>query len=256
MLILRRHRYGESSLVVHFLTRSGGRVSSIAKGAYRPKSAYYGVLDVFDTLEASWTGGTRGGLASLREARPVVLRRAISRDLGRFRSALAVLELADLAARPGQEDGELFRAVERALDRLAGSADPGVVHVAFELHFLAALGLFPSLSACAACGEEPETGRGGRATFSAGAGGRLCERCAAEARSSGRRVGTLPLEVLRIASALAGADDDLLASYRISGAHLSRVRDFVDRFLEYHLEARPRSWRRRRAGRPTAGTRR
>ena len=47
-LLLRRFPYGESSLVVHALTRAHGRVALLARGAYRPKSAYCGVLDLFD----------------------------------------------------------------------------------------------------------------------------------------------------------------------------------------------------------------
>jgi hypothetical protein len=56
----------------------------------------------------------------------------------------------------------------------------------------------------------------------------------------------LPVEVLEIAGAVAGADARVLASYRLPPARRSRLRDFVDRFLEYHLEARPRTRRRPR----------
>ena len=49
-LVLRRFPYGESSLLVHLLTPGHGRISAIAKGAYRPSSGFWGVLDLFDTL--------------------------------------------------------------------------------------------------------------------------------------------------------------------------------------------------------------
>ena len=241
-ILLRRHRYGESSLVVRALARSGQRVSVIAKGAYRPKSAYYGVLDLFDTLELEWSESPRSELGSLRAARPLVLRRALSRDLGRYRAALAAVELADLAARPGAPEPRLYEILERALDRMAGPGEPGVALVAFEMRFLRVLGLFPALDTCASCGAPPET-RGERATFSAGAGGRLCARCATDAREAGRRVGTLPRGVLRTAASLAAADDDALARARLAPRDLAAARDFAERFLEYHLETRPRSWR-------------
>ena len=79
-ILLRRHRYGESSLVVHALSRSHGRVHLIAKGAYRPTSGYCGALDLFDTLELQWTAKSRSELKVLRGARPTLLRRPISRD--------------------------------------------------------------------------------------------------------------------------------------------------------------------------------
>lgn len=245
-LVLRRHRYGESSLLVHLLTRSNGRAAVLAKGAYRPKSAYYGALDLFDTLEVAWTPGRGSELGNLREARPVLLRRALSRDLARYRAGLAALELCDLAARHGHPDGDLFRALARALDRLAAGVRPELALVAFELHFLAAVGLAPALLACAACGRAAARS-GGPAAVSAGAGGRLCPACAAEARASGRRVVELPGETLRIAAAVADADDRVLARYRLAPDALARVRGFVDRFVEYHLETRPRTFRRARA---------
>jgi DNA repair protein RecO (recombination protein O) len=251
-LLLRRHRYGESSLVVHALSRDHGRLHLIAKGAYRPTSGYYGALDLFDTLELSWSANPRTELQVLRGARPVRLRRAVPRDLVRYRCALSALELCDIACRSNHPEPALFRVVERTLDRLARGPgtelDPQLVLLAHDLQFLKAIGLAPALLDCAACaGPAPESGvedgESARAWFSAGAGGRLCATCAREARSAGRRVGTLPVDVLRIANALGSAEADVLGTYRLTPARRSRVRDFVDRFLEYHLEVRPRTRR-------------
>jgi recombinational DNA repair protein (RecF pathway) len=117
--------------------------------------------------------------------------------------------------------------------------------VAFELGYLGVLGLAPSLETCAACGSEApalagtETAR--RASFSAGAGGRLCRRCAEEARASGRRVGTLPVETLDDARTILAEGPS--AGDRLPSARVDRVRDFAGRFLDYHLEARPRTHR-------------
>ncbi|HVS19396.1 MAG TPA: hypothetical protein VMT18_12400, partial [Planctomycetota bacterium] len=73
--------------------------------------------------------------------------------------------------------------------------------------------------------------------------------CAREARAAGRRVGTLPLDVLELAASLgANVSGDVAglgaALADSDAAGLERTRDFVARFVEYHLEARPRSYRR------------
>ena len=247
-LVLRRFAFGETSLVAQVLARDHGRVHLLAKGAYRPKSRYYGTLDLFDTLELEWSA-PRGELASLRSAELAERRHAIPRDLERYGAGLTVLELTSLAARPGQSSPELFELASEALDVLAApGASPAVALAAFELRFLAAIGLAPALEPCAACGGEAppvvegsEGGEGGaRVAFSAGAGGRLCPRCAAEARAAGRRVGTLPLAVLERASQLAQGGT------RAGGfepGELERIRDFAARFLEYQLEGRPRTYR-------------
>ena len=243
-LVLRRFAFGETSLVAQVLARDHGRVHLLAKGAYRPKSRYYGTLDLFDTLELEWSA-PRGELASLRSAELAERRHAIPRELERYGAGLTVLELTSLAARPGQSSPELFELASEALDALAApDAAPAVALATFELRFLAAIGLAPALEPCASCGSEAppviEGGEGGaRVAFLAGAGGRLCPRCAAEARAAGRRVGTLPLAVLERASQLAQRGT------RAGGfepGELERIRDFVARFLEYQLEGRPRTY--------------
>jgi DNA repair protein RecO len=246
-LVLERHPFSETSLVVSVLTRRHGPLRLLARGAFRPRSRFYAVLDYFDELELSWVPARTGELHSLRSGSMLVRRKGILSDLERFEAAISLLELCSLGSRPGMPETPLFDSLSVGLDRLAqggGAADE--VRVRFELEFLRRHGLAPALQGCASCGQDARTAKGPhagvsegpRAHFSAGAGGRLCGPCAAEARSSGRRVGTLPLDVLESAARmLAGEEVDMPAPA------LARLRDFVERFLGYHLEARPRSQR-------------
>ena len=66
-IMLRRTPFGETSLVVHVLTPNHGRVELMAKGAHRPRSRFFGVLDWFDTLELSWVRRGDSELGTLRE---------------------------------------------------------------------------------------------------------------------------------------------------------------------------------------------
>lgn len=251
-LLLRRMPYGESSLVVHALTREGGRRHLIAKGVFRPRSRFFAALDLFDTLDLGWSESSRRDLGTLQRAEIRRRRHAIARSLERYRAGLTALELAGLATAVGRPAGGLFELLEAALDELLNERlPPALPLVVFELRFLQNLGLSPALERCAACGgpappvrDSSGVGaaprREARVAFSAGAGGRLCRSCGEEARASGRRVGTLPETVLeRAASLLVGRPLELP-----SPAELELVRDFVARFLEYHLETRPRSYRR------------
>ncbi len=249
-LILRRFPYGESSLVLHALTRAHGRVHLLAKGAYRPTSRFYAALDVFDTLEITWSHAAGRELQVVQEATIAARRHRIARALPAYRAGLTVLELAGLGALEGHDAAELFDAAVSALD-LLGAADEhdlGAVTAAlveFELRFLQNLGLAPALAACASCGGAApplDSGADGepRAAFSAGAGGRLCRACALQARAVGRRVGTLPVRVLDRALAILERRADEVPR---DADELELVRDAVARFLEYHLEGRPKSYR-------------
>jgi DNA repair protein RecO (recombination protein O) len=244
-LCLRRHPFSESSLVAHVLTAAHGRVHLLARGSYRPTSRYFAVLDLFDELELEWDASPRRELQLLRAGSVRERRRAVRSSLDHYRAAVTVLEHVDLAARHADSEPRLYALANSALTALEEpESRADLVLVRFQLAFLAHLGLTPALERCAACGKDappivrsPEV----RAAFSAGAGGRLCRACADEARAAGRRVGTLPLKVLEDGRLLAGAEATISAA--LDRRRVERVRDFVGRFLDYHLEARPKSQR-------------
>jgi recombinational DNA repair protein (RecF pathway) len=125
-----------------------------------------------------------------------------------------------------------------------GSADAAKLAAGFELAYLATLGFAPALLRCAACGRKDPPAPGGRAPFSSGAGGRLCPTCADEAKRSGRRVGSLPRRVLQAAAELGGATLEERPLPELQPKEVEKIRDFALRFLEYHLEGRPKSYQR------------
>ena len=54
--VLHTYPFKETSLIVEIFSKEFGRISLIAKGARRPKSALRGMLQSFQALEASWSG--------------------------------------------------------------------------------------------------------------------------------------------------------------------------------------------------------
>jgi recombinational DNA repair protein (RecF pathway) len=174
-------------------------------------------------------------------------RQALAHDLGRYRAALTLLELAHLTAREEHEERDLFRWLEQGLDLLLGGrTSPGLVLTSARLALLRANGLEPALRACASCGHAVQE-RTGRIAFSAGLGGRLCPDCAAAERGRGRVVEGLPLNVARVAESLMGLSPERLEHTRLAPGLEVGVGALVEHFLEYHLETRPRT---SRTGRP------
>ena len=80
-----------------------------------------------------------------------------------------------------------------------------------------------------------------RAPFSASVGGRLCPIHANEAHASGLRVGTLPVSILESAHFALRAPLGDLDGADWSTERSIRVLDFTGRFLDHHLETRPKS---------------
>ncbi len=244
-LLVRRFAYGESSLVVHALTRAHGRVHLLAKGAYRMRSRFFGRLDLFDTLDVAWSERPGAELGQLETAELLERRQRIPHSLGAYRAALTVLELASLAAPERAPATELFELCRAALQELHEGREPALTLVEFELSFLHNLGLAPALEECASCGgAAPADEEGERSTprveFSAAAGGRLCARCAQRAREGGLRVGTLPTDVLELAARLMREGRGERA---FPAALVERTRDFTARFLRRQLDVQPKSYR-------------
>ncbi|MDF1838843.1 MAG: DNA repair protein RecO [Planctomycetota bacterium] len=241
-LLLRRTPFGESSLVVRLLTPDQGRVDLVAKGAYRTTSRFFAVLDWFHTLQVEFRSKAQG-LAPLQNAEWLQRRRHMTGRRDRYVAGLTVLELCDVAAQPGTAEPQLFELATECLDHLnSGDLPADLELVIFEAHFLELLGVEPALLHCASCGgQAPPPAQSDRVTFSAGAGGRLCSKCAQEARRSGRRVGTLPVHVLEAAHSIPSIPRDLLACGLPDLDLVLRVRDLHGRYLDYHLESRLRS---------------
>ena len=173
-----------------------------------------------------------------------------------------MIEIAGMAARDGHEETELVRLLETVLDALGPArATPGrpgtdtaalLVAAAFDLKFLELQGLSPALVHCASCGEAGADTGARRVPFSNALGGRLCARCA----SGERTAMEIPGGVLRVAQSLLDTPVAQLARIHLSPERTLEVRGFVRRFLEYHLEARPRvRFDTRATARPMARTR-
>jgi len=119
-ILIKRSRWSESSLIVTWLTDRFGALRTSARGALRPKSAFSGRLDLFQSAEIAFEPARTGSLHALREVR-------ISKDAGISSYQSLVLasyfaELAATVAAPMQPSEDLFDLLSRALKYLATQA--------------------------------------------------------------------------------------------------------------------------------------
>ncbi len=243
-ILLRRFPYSESSLVARVFSRKHGKIGLLARGAHRPKSRFYCVLDHFDTLELDWRHQPGRELMELRRGDILTRRAVIANDLETYRAGAVACELVDLACPTGQREPGTWVRLVRCLDELALCArPPWEATVAFELGFLEEHGICPALESCASCGgpAPPPVPSEARACFSASCGGRMCLACNDEARDAGRRVGTMPLDVLDAASQLLRGAPQGERITPLATPLLVRLKDFVERFLDHHLEVRAKA---------------
>jgi DNA repair protein RecO (recombination protein O) len=230
-LVLRKFEFGDTSQVLHLLTRDHGRVHVLAKGIHRPKSTLGGPLDLLEAGEARWYP-RRDGLSVLGGFDRSGHFPGVRRSLPRLEAAFGVIEVLGGAAREEHADPALFDlalATLRALETAPPERAPALL-VRFDLRALAALGLAPVLDACVACGAVPAAAPPPR--LSPARGGALCGAC--------RDLDALSLPATRglLASlaVLAGEDDGAAARLALGPRDAVAARRLADGLLRHAFE--------------------
>ena len=83
-IILRVRPLTDSSLIVHWLTREHGRLSTVAKGARRAKSPMRGKLDLLFEADFSYRRSRQSDLHALREVQPLANHPNLRLDIKRL----------------------------------------------------------------------------------------------------------------------------------------------------------------------------
>jgi DNA repair protein RecO (recombination protein O) len=142
-LILRTHPLTETSLIVHWITPAFGRISTVAKGARRAKSAFRGKLDLFYLADFSFQHSRRSDLHALREINLREPHAFLRRDLGLLRQAAYAAALVMQSTEKETPLPEIFRLVLEFLSGIAGAPALPQSTFAFEFRLLRELGLEP-----------------------------------------------------------------------------------------------------------------
>lgn len=146
-ICLRIIPWSRTSHVVTWLTPNG-RLSTVVKGAVRPKSAFLGQYDLNYTCEIVYYATARGDLHALRECTPLNGREALRT---RYRALLLAEHFRRIAydlVPNGPDAADWMSTLGTALDRLT-AADVRLLPelLAFELAALKLAGLNPELEA-------------------------------------------------------------------------------------------------------------
>lgn len=175
-IVLRVIPFSESSQVVTWLAATEGKIATMIKGVQRPKSAFLGQFDCFQTCELVYYSRPHAdGLDIARECCPLATRPGLRSN---WRSCAAASFACDLASRlsvHGDNMDRSYRLLADTLDFIDGHTARPALLFWFELRLLASLGLAPRLTSCVACRRPPTSGR--TVAFSPTQSGVLCEHC-------------------------------------------------------------------------------
>ena len=142
-LILRTRPLTETSLIVNWLTPDCGRVSTVAKGARRPKSPFRGKLDLFYLADFSFHRSRRSDLHQLREVSLREMHRTLRQDLACLQQAAYCAALLEQSTETETPLPAFFEMMTGLLEQLAQSPPQPRTVFAFELKLLKELGQSP-----------------------------------------------------------------------------------------------------------------
>lgn len=226
-IVLQRFAFGESSQVVHLLTRALGRVVVMARGAWRAKNGYEGPLDLLvrGTVTLSLVHGRELALLTGRKVETAYPR--LRSDLARHGAACHVLARI-LHFEPVGAGAGAFPLVDRALEAIetVDRARLPLLLLAFDARLADLHGLRPDVDQCVRCGSPRKLAR-----FVASAGGVVCVACV-EQRDEGAAIDARSAALLRDV-----ATTPLRQLPDPPPATLSRARRLLDLHLEWHADA-------------------
>jgi len=145
-IVLRTRPLTETSLIVHWLTPSLGRIATAAKGARRPKSPFAGKLDLFYLADFSFSRSRHSDLHALREVNLCETHGAIRADILKLQQAAYAANFITQVTETETPLPAVFELLREFLDCLCGQKNGPQPVFAFELKLLKQLGLEPNLA--------------------------------------------------------------------------------------------------------------
>jgi DNA repair protein RecO (recombination protein O) len=238
-VVLRTHRYSETSKIVRLATRDLGVQSAIAKGALRPRSPFGAGIEFLSEGDAQLYFRESRELHTLAAFDVRNLRRALAQDVGRFAAAAALAEVT-LKMAPPAPLVAAYDALIAALDRVVLAArETAPAAAVWGLWTLVTqLGFGPALRACVRDDVEIAADRQPVA-FSPAEGGVLCPRCAATPNPQDPPT-RLPHEdydaLLLLTDPALSLDSRSLPV--LDARHAAAHRRLVARFIRHHLDVK------------------
>jgi DNA repair protein RecO (recombination protein O) len=176
-VVLRAVNFSETSRVVTLYTRELGKLSALAKGGRRLRSAFDLSLDVLSVCRICVIRKPTAELDLLTEARLEERFTGLQRELPALYAGYFAAEIVDALTQPHDPHPAIYDGAVTALRDLAGGAERWRTTVRHAARLLVELGYGPRIDACCICEAPCPLGEDGEAAYDVRHGGVLCGDC-------------------------------------------------------------------------------
>jgi DNA repair protein RecO (recombination protein O) len=238
--MLRSTEHGDYDKIVTFFTLERGKTSLIAKGAKKSIRRFAGVLELFSVLDLVWTCGRNRGLPVLQEALVICPFDQIRTDITKTAYASCWCEMVHVWMEEGQKQPSVYRLLEHVLGQLnSGAHADEILHIAFQLRFLAINGFRPILDHCSSCIKDLSQIPTSALSFDVRRGGIVCQAC-------GRGIEnelSLSKGTTKLLCWILDSTEEKLNRVRFSRQAIEESLSMLEVFVPYHLGKETKSFK-------------
>ena len=218
-ICIRTVDYSETSQIVTFFARAAGKITCIAKGSKRPKSAFDGTIEVFSHGKIVFSDSSKEKLLTLTEFEQQPAFMNLRNNLFALNCALFAAELVNHLTNEYDPHPELFDSFLQLLKDLHNQQNELALLILFQLALLKEVGLQPILNTCVNCKNKfsvdwPAT------HFSSTANGLICRDCEANFTDKMR---------------LTGAAANCLSNLKLIAESKEKTLSEIEKVLVYHF---------------------
>ena len=236
-IVIRQADFSETSKVITLLTRDWGKISALAKGARRLKSAFESSIDLLACCEIVFIRKETGGLDLLTEAKLQSRFAPAGRNMIRLYGGYYVAELLDKLTLEYDSHPLLFDGSVITLNRLVDEEKPLRALLIFELLILQEIGQLPNIEFCMVC--DAPIAENGPFGFWVNQGGLVCQSCQKEEYNNQ----TISAESVKLIHRLSDIDCDLTDQLKIDIEQYREIRYFTTTTISHILGYRPKTLR-------------
>lgn len=223
--------YSTTSRIVHWLTRHQGKISTVLKGALRPKSPFLGEYELFSTSELLFYSKQTNTLFTAKECALLTRRPRFRTDWRAMQTASYLTALTNKTTPEHAPHLEQFSFFEELLDLTEQYGQHLQFMIWAELKFCQFHGHTPQTSKCVICASTENL------RFCSSQGGVTCSNCARE-----HKLPTLecPSDILAIINAWQQTEHpSTVINTQLNARQKTQLNAIAGTFMLYHFNIQP-----------------
>lgn len=227
-IILSELRYRDTSKILTIYTRELGKISVMAKGAYRPKSKLLASTQPFSYNEFQFSKGKN--FYYINQIDIIDTFYNIRNKMERLVIGFFILELLDKSMIEEEENEKIFLLALKSLKVLT-DLDGGYLKflTSYELKYISFLGYRPEMKACVNCSNKDNNMR-----FSKSQGGLLCSDCY-QLDIQAKYISSTEIGIMQ---RLLFTSLDMLEEIRVNSKELWKIHDLLMEYILYNIDIR------------------